>query len=212
MNKKITGQKNLRINKEQEDYHRFYTGVEDVLEYARHMVVSTANAIMTATYWEIGRRIVEFEQEGKARATYGAEVIKRLSGDLKGRFGRGFGVDNLQRFRTFYLAYPQDKIYATLSRISDEEGGKGKYATVSRISALVNHQDLKEVIPLEMAAQFFPLPWSAYVRLLSVKNEQARCFYETEALRGGWSVRQLNRQIESQFYERTALSKNKAAM
>ena len=61
-------------------------------------------------------------------------------------------------------------------------------------------------------ASRFPLPWSAYVRLLSVKNENARTFYETEALRGGWSVRQLDRQINSQFYERTALSRNKAAM
>ena len=65
---------------------------------------------------------------------------------------------------------------------------------------------------LRSAATYFPLPWSAYVRLLSVKNENARQFYKTEALRGGWSVRQLNRQINSQFYERTALSKNKAAM
>lgn len=61
-------------------------------------------------------------------------------------------------------------------------------------------------------ARCFPLPWSAYVRLLSVKNENARRFYETEALRAGWSVRQLDRQINSQFYERTALSKNKASM
>ena len=58
----------------------------------------------------------------------------------------------------------------------------------------------------------FPLPWSAYVRLLSVKNTRAREFYEVEALNGGWSVRELDRQINSQFYERTALSKNKAAM
>ena len=67
---------------------------------------------------------------------------------------------------------------------------------------------------LENAAIFsrFPLPWSAYVRLLSVKRPEARSFYETEALRSGWSIRQLNRQIESQFYERIALSKNKAAM
>jgi predicted nuclease of restriction endonuclease-like (RecB) superfamily len=56
------------------------------------------------------------------------------------------------------------------------------------------------------------LPWSAYVRLLSVKNPEARKFYESEALRSGWSVRQLDRQIGSQFYERIALSKNKAAM
>jgi predicted nuclease of restriction endonuclease-like (RecB) superfamily len=61
-------------------------------------------------------------------------------------------------------------------------------------------------------AACFPLPWSAYVRLLSVKNEMARKFYEAEALRNGWSVRQLDRQINSQFYERTALSRNKAAM
>src|SRR5438046_5089748 len=61
-------------------------------------------------------------------------------------------------------------------------------------------------------ASRFPLPWSAYVRLLSLQNEQARKFYEAEALRGGWSVRQLNRQINSLFYERTALSRNKAKM
>jgi predicted nuclease of restriction endonuclease-like (RecB) superfamily len=61
-------------------------------------------------------------------------------------------------------------------------------------------------------ANRFPLPWSAYVRLLSVKSESARQFYEAEALRGGWSVRQLNRQVESLFYERTAMSRNKTAM
>ena len=66
--------------------------------------------------------------------------------------------------------------------------------------------------PAQDLANPFPLPWSAYVRLLSVKNQDARTFYETEALRSGWSVRQLDRQIGSQFYERTALSRNKAAM
>jgi predicted nuclease of restriction endonuclease-like (RecB) superfamily len=61
-------------------------------------------------------------------------------------------------------------------------------------------------------ASRFPLPWSHYVRLLAVRNEHARSFYETEALRGGWSIRQLSRQIDSQFYERTALSRDKAKM
>jgi predicted nuclease of restriction endonuclease-like (RecB) superfamily len=65
---------------------------------------------------------------------------------------------------------------------------------------------------LLMLAQAFPMPWSAYVRLLAVKSTEARSFYETEALRGGWSVRRLNRQFGSQFYERTALSRNKAAV
>src|SRR5205814_6162615 len=65
---------------------------------------------------------------------------------------------------------------------------------------------------LASVASLFPLPWSHYVRLLSVKNPEARRFYEAEALRGGWSVRQLDRQISTLFFERTALSRNKAAM
>src|SRR6267154_2721659 len=64
----------------------------------------------------------------------------------------------------------------------------------------------------ERSSPRFPLPWSHYVRLLSVKSEEARGFYEIEALRGGWSVRQLDRQITTQFYERTALSRNRAAL
>ena len=139
---------------------------------------------MTAAYWFIGRRIVEFEQAGSARADYGARLLERLSADLTDRYGRGFSVDNLENMRLFYLACPPEKISETPSA----EFGFERLATA------------------------FPLPWSAYVRLLSVKNENARKFYETEALRGGWSVRQLDRQINSQFYERTALSKNKAAM
>ncbi|HEX5241716.1 MAG TPA: DUF1016 N-terminal domain-containing protein [Tepidisphaeraceae bacterium] len=65
---------------------------------------------------------------------------------------------------------------------------------------------------VQMPIAQFPLPWSRYVRLLSVENPHARQFYEAEALRGGWTVRQLDRQVDSQFYERTALSRNKATM
>src|SRR5437588_448706 len=60
--------------------------------------------------------------------------------------------------------------------------------------------------------QVFSLSWSHYVRLLAVKNPKAREFYEAEAVRSGWTIKQLNRQINSQFYERAALSRNKAAM
>ncbi len=65
---------------------------------------------------------------------------------------------------------------------------------------------LSGVAQLLAQARRFPLPWSHYVRLLSVKNCEARAFYEREALSGGWSVRQLDRQISSQFYERSELS------
>ena len=90
-------------------------------------------------------------------------------------------MDNLQRMRTFYLEYKPETIYATLSRISVEQIHQIKSKTASRI------------FTLEELVSVFPLPWSTYVRLLSVKNDQAREFYETEALRGGWSVRQLDR-------------------
>jgi predicted nuclease of restriction endonuclease-like (RecB) superfamily len=176
-------------------------GIAEVLDAARRASARAVNAFMTATYWEIGRRIVEYQQEGKERAEYGEAVLAQLSRDLKNRYGRGFGVDNLQRFRLFYIAYASIGIYATASRKSARP--TGKYATLPRISGGE---------PLTQIAARFPLPWSAYVRLLAVKNENARSFYETEALRAGWSVRQLDRQIQSQFYERTALSRNKADM
>ncbi|OES60520.1 hypothetical protein A7R81_13385, partial [Pseudomonas aeruginosa] len=160
----------------------------------------SVNALMTASYWEIGRRIVEAEQKGRRRAGYGDQLMARLSADLTARFGRGFSPDNLENMRRFFAAYPREAISETLSRKSGDGLPIENSETVSR------KFDLSEL------AQVFTLPWSAYVRLLSVKDDHARQFYEAEALRGGWSVRQLDRQIGSQFYERTALSKDKAAM
>ena len=194
-----------------------FPSICNLLEEARRYAARSVNAILAATYWEIGRRVVEFEQEGKERAEYGSTLLQRVSKDLIKRFGRGFGVDNLQRMRAFYLEYKQETIYATMLRKSKEEDvSSEKYATLSRISVeqiyQIKSKTASRIFTLEELASVFPLPWSAYVRLLSVKNDQAREFYESETLRGGWSVRQLNRQISSQFYERTLLSRNKAAM
>ncbi|WP_322053702.1 PDDEXK nuclease domain-containing protein [Paraburkholderia bannensis] len=172
----------------------------ELLDAARHAAARSVNALMTASYWEIGRRIVEAEQQGKRRAGYGQQLMVRLSADLTAQFGRGFSPDNLENMRLFFLTYPQPAISETLSRKSGSALSAEKSEAVSRKLGLAE------------LAQVFTLPWSAYVRLLSVKDGHARQFYEAEALRGGWSVRQLDRQINSQFYERTALSKNKAAM
>jgi len=181
--------------------------ISKVIDAARSSAARSVNCIMTAAYWFIGRRIFEFEQKGSERAEYGEELLKRLSRDLTSRYGRGFAKSNLYQMRSFYTAY-QD-IFQTPSGISDDAGslrGLQNFQTASGTSEIASFQKVQSL------ASRFPLPWSAYVRLLSVKNEQARRFYETEALRGGWSVRQLDRQITSQFYERTALSRNKAAM
>ena len=172
-------------------YQVVFGDVSKIVDAARHAATRSVNAAMTAAYWLIGHRIIEFEQSGQERAEYGTALIGRLAADLTQRFGRGFSRQNIQYMRLFYLSYPPDQICQTAS---------GKLAATSI-----------EIRLVELLAAF-PLPWSAYVRLLSVKNIRARGFYGAEALRGGWSVRQLDRQVNSQFYERTALSKNKAAM
>lgn len=180
------------------NYNNIHAGIVELLKTARSAAARNVNSIMTATYWEIGRRIVQSDQAGEKRAEYGDALIQRLAKDLTASFGRGFGPRNLAQMRTFYLTWPQDKILQTVS------------AKSSTPDLFNNMQPSKSTI--QALANQFPLPWSAYVRLLSVKSLEARSFYETEALRLGWSVRQLDRQIGSQFYERIALSQNKAAM
>jgi len=181
-----------------DNYSNIHAGIVELLKTARSAAARSINSIMTAVYWDIGRRIVKFEQHGEHRADYGEQLIEQLSADLTRQFGRGFGRANLWQMRAFYRAWPDAKILQTLS---------GESARPSNINDI--ESDSSTVLAL---ASRFPLPWSAYVRLLSVKNPKARSFYETEALRSGWSIRQLDRQIGSQFYERIALSQNKAAM
>ena len=76
-------------------YDEVLSGVVSMLEAARHASARAVNSVMTGTYWEIGRRIVESEQRGAERAGYGTRLVERLSRDLTARFGRGFGVVNV---------------------------------------------------------------------------------------------------------------------
>lgn len=178
------------------DYGAVLGGLVTLIESSRRAAARSVNAVMTATYFLVGRAIVEHEQRGEMRAAYGGRLLERLGADLSDRFGRGFSADNLETMRRFYVAYASE-ISETPSRkwITD------KSETPSRESAL--HGPLSR----------FPLPWSHYVLLVRrSRSPEARAFYETEALRGGWTVRQLQRQIDTQFYERTALSRNKAAL
>ena len=189
----------------QQDYSGLHGAIVALLEAGRRAAARSINARMTAVYWEIGRRIVEFEQGGSDRAGYGEKVIRQLAVDLSSRFGRGFSQRNLWQIRAFYLAWPRPMIL--------QEGLEAVGAIVQTPSAQSAPVPIVQTVSaLSKLVHTFSLPWSAYVRLLAVKSTEARSFYETEASRGGWSVRQLDRQIGSQFYERTALSRNKAAM
>lgn len=209
------------------DYSGLVSGVTELLDAARRASVRTVNAFMTATYWEVGRRIVEFEQGGENRAEYGEEVLKRLANDLSAQFGRGFSRQNLQNMRQFYHAAPPDQICQTLSgklaspQKSQTASGKSMVVEKRATRSFKSPAEIRPTVSsistplfnLADLAHAFPLPWSHYVLLISrSRSPEAFAFYHTEALRGGWSVRQLARQIDSQFYERTALSRNKAAM
>ncbi len=95
------------------DYDAMLNRVVRLIDEARRASARTVNALMTATYWLIGRHIVEFEQAGKSRAKYGEEIIDQLASDLTRRFGRGFTRSNLFNMRAFYAANP--RIVQTLS-------------------------------------------------------------------------------------------------
>jgi len=163
------------------DYDAMFLGVVDLLEQARRTSARAVNAIMTATYWETGRRIVEHEQKGAARAEYGSALLKRLSADLTAKFGRGFSERNLKQMRLFYTGW----------QLFQKESEKSADPEESNFMSI--RQTPSAEFGLQEIAACFLLPWSHYVRLLSVDNQEARRFYEAEALRGGWSVRQLDR-------------------
>lgn len=183
------------------EYQGVHNDIVALLERGRRTAARSVNALMTGTYWQIGRRIVEFEQGGQNRAAYGQALLGRLSADLTGQFGRGFGVDNLELMRLFYQTYPSETISESLIRKS---AGKG---------ARSNSEPVIRNLDLETVATAFPLSWTHYIHLMRrTRSVEERAFYEAEALRGGWSVRQLDRQISSQFHTRAMLSKNKRAM
>jgi predicted nuclease of restriction endonuclease-like (RecB) superfamily len=197
-------------------YDAILAGLIELLDSARRAAARAVNAVMTATYWEMGRRIVEHEQRGHSRAAYGKALLARLSSDLTRRVGRGFSVDNLELMRRFYLAYPAPEISETPSRKSgSREIGQtpsGLFSPLEPPESMGIASANSPVDHISQLAHRFPLPWSHYVQLLKVGKPQARAFYEAEALQCGWTVRQLERQITTLFYERTLASRNKAAM
>jgi len=250
---------------EEPEYGGFVAGLSELLEHSRRTAARAVNSVLTATYWEIGRRIVEFEQWGKARAAYGEALIERLAKDLTAKYGRGFSCRNLQQMRSFYLSWqifqtPSGNLEArtklqalsgespwrTVGATSDGHDSSEICQTPSGDSVVAEKvqtpsaqlpstgTDLKKVTARKtrkaqtVSAQSpacpppvpdfpdligaFPLSWSHYTRLMSVEKPHARVFYESEAIRGGWSVRQLDRQIGTQFFERTSASRRQEAM
>ena len=175
--------------------HSLADRIVALIEASRQAVASAVNLAMVYTYYEIGRQIVEEEQNGASRAGYGDRLLIELSKRLTRHFGRGYSVDNLQNMRNFYLAYSTTEIYETPSRKSVAL----KNETPPRPSPGGKASALPQ----------FTLSWSHYLKLLRIDDPRERAFYEIEAAKEHWSIRELQRQFDSSLYERLALSRNK---
>ncbi|MCM1269865.1 MAG: PDDEXK nuclease domain-containing protein [Faecalibacterium sp.] len=162
----------------------FFNKISEILKQAQANVKTAVNLSMVYAYYEIGRIIVEQEQNGKDRADYGKYVLKRLSEYLTANFGRGYSVDNLKLMRRFYRVYSQDKI------------GENAFPQF-------------ENLPTVIEGRRFYLSWSHYLKLMRIDNIDERHFYEIEAVKNDWGIEELKRQFNSSLYERLSLSSDK---
>ncbi len=208
--------------------------VRELIRSARQAVVHSVDLIQVLANFEIGRRIVEHEQQGEKRAEYGKSVLKELSATLTEEFGRGFSRSNLEYMRKFYLTY-QDRLLEIVQApsakcLSDQKSqtpsGKlqapqksqmpsGKLSLPQKGQTLSG--ELPEAgnplpiwqMPSAKSAAPFKLSWSQYVFLIAIDNPDERSFYEIEAAASGWPLPELKRQFNAGLYERLALSRDK---
>lgn len=149
--------------------NNFVEQVKQLLRKAQQNAIRSVNSLMVQTYFELGKRIVEEEQNGKSEAAYGEYLLQNLSEELTVEFGKGYSRRNLELIRKFYLSYRFAK-----SPISQS------------------------------------LTWTHYLHLMRIDNEEERSFYEIETEKNNWSVRELQRQLDSELYTRLILSRDKS--
>ena len=168
-----------------------FAEVRNLIQSARRSAASFVDTLQVMTNFEIGRRIVVHEQQGKKRAAYGAELLKELSARLTVEFGRGFSKANIEYMKRFYLLW-QEKvpIFPTVfDTLAIAQTPSGQFGPI----------------------RFF-LSWSHYVVLMEIKDSNERSFYEIESRQSNWNVRELKRQKASALYHRLALSRDKAGV
>ncbi|MCO5230213.1 MAG: PDDEXK nuclease domain-containing protein [Chitinophagales bacterium] len=144
--------------------------IKTILAQARQKAYTAINSAMVEAYWMIGKRIVEEEQGGEDRATYGKQIIQNVSAELTKEFGKGFTERNIRNFRQFYILFQEVSIWKTL---------------------------------------FSKLQWSHFQRVLKVSDEKARTYYLNEAAANNWSIRTLDRNISTLYYQRLLSSQVK---
>jgi predicted nuclease of restriction endonuclease-like (RecB) superfamily len=179
------------------DYAGLLAAVGQAHQTAQRHAVQAINVALTLRNWLIGYYIVEYEQQGSDRAHYGDRLLDNLAHDLRRKLGKGFTRRYLEIFRQFYLRYPIAK-----SLIS-------QFALTLPYASSVPFQPLDWQDGPYFRRLFHELPWTHFIELLRMDDPLKRAFYEIEALKNRWSVRELKRQIDSLLYERVGLSRDK---
>lgn len=166
-------------------YSDLVNSISETYSFGRVNAFKQVNKLLVDTYWRIGKNIVEFEQGGNVKSQYGSQLLERLSKDLSLQFGKGFSLSNLQRFRQFYILYPNYAISSHNLQKSDNQFVKN-HATASH-----------------------DLSWSHYVELIKIENDLERSFYEQQIRIEKWSINELIRQKNTSLFLRLASGKNK---
>ncbi len=172
--------------------------IREIIVQARSFVIRNVNTCQVLSNILIGKRIVEQEQEGNDRASYGKEIIKKLSKELKKEFGRGYSISNLEYMRKFYLIYGSKIFEKSQTLFGKLECKKSQ----TSFGIFENSQN-------SSFSDKLPLSWSHYLLLMNIKNIEERIFYEIETQKGNWTFRELKRQFHSALYERLSLSRDK---
>lgn len=213
-----TKPKTTKPKKPVPDTPHLFDRVRVILESARINIARTVNTTQVVANWLIGREIVEEEQQGKRRAGYGAELLRELAARLKADFGSGYGVDNLELFRRFYLEYPQlvpEVNSDALSRnfqtgqISEAVRRNFGASVAGKATHITNAVRAESWQPGQLNPN---LSWTHYRTLLRVNRAETRTFYEIEAVRNAWSTREMERQISSLLFDRLAKSRDKKGL
>ena len=196
-----------------------YGRVRQILESARTSAARSVNTAQVVANWMVGREIVEEEQHGQERAGYAEGLVAALSERLGGDYGAGYSAQNLWYMRQFYLAYPlltggltdARKILHAVRGELTESPQKRQNRAGSRVEEILHavRGELEGWAP----GRLHPgLSWTHYRTLLRVDRKPAQAFCEIEAARHAWSVRELERQINSLLFERLAKSRDKKGL
>ncbi|MBT9549159.1 MAG: DUF1016 family protein [Candidatus Sericytochromatia bacterium] len=180
-----------------ESENTLYAQIRALVLAARKTVARGVDLVQVQTNFEIGRHIVEHEQQGEARAAYGKELLTRLAERLTKEFGKGFARSNIAYMRSFYLLYHEEVQQTELETSFLPMQGTN-----------TNNAKIVQTVSGQFKPRF-SLSWSHYVFLLGIKNAEERRFYEIEATSQSWTLRELRRQFDTSLYERLALSRDK---